>query len=236
MPSLPRLAAPLALAAALHLPALHAEEQPRYNQVGLHAEVSQEVAHDRMRIVLYSEAQQADPAQLAALTTERLNRAVQRARGAKAVEVSLGSRQSFPVYDDKGRKVVAWRERAELQLESADFTALARLGSELLGELQIAGMQFSVSTANRRQHEDQLLKDAVDAFRARAQLVSQAMGASGYRLVRLDLNAGGPPRAPLRMAAMKSLALADAAPPQQIEAGSSTLTVSADGVIELQQP
>lgn len=236
MPSLPRLAAPLALAAALYLPLLHAEEPPRYNQVGLHAEVSEEIAHDRMRIVLYSEAQQADPAQLAALTTERLNRAVQRARSAKAVEVSLGSRQSFPVYDDRGRKVVAWRERAELQLESADFAALARLGSELLGELQMAGMQFSVSTANRRQHEDQLLKDAVAAFRARAQLVSQAMGASGYRLVRLDLNAGGMPRPPLRMAAMKSMAMADSAPLPQIEAGSSSLTVSADGVIELQLP
>lgn len=236
MPIPSRLAALLALAACLPLSALHAEEPPRYNQVGLHAEVSEEVAHDRMRLVLFSEAQHADQAQLAAQTTERLNRAVQRTRTVKAVETSLGSRQSFPVYDDKGRKVVAWRERAELQLESADFAALARLGSELLGELQMAGMQFSVSTANRRQHEDQLLKDAVDAFRARAQLVSQAMGASGYRLVRLDLNAGGMPRPPLRMAAMKSMAMADSAPLPQIEAGSSTLTVNADGVIELLQP
>ncbi|HYQ39072.1 MAG TPA: SIMPL domain-containing protein [Pseudomonas sp.] len=236
MSALPRLAALLALGASLCLSPLRAEEQPRYNQISLRAEVSREVAHDRMQILLYSEAQQSDPAKLAAQTTETLNRAIERARAVKAVEVSLGSRQSFPVYDDKGRKVLAWRERAELRLESADFAALARLGSELQGELQMAGLHFSLSAANRQQHEDQLLKDAVAAFKARAQLVSQAMGASGYKLVRLDLNAGGGPRPPLRMAAMKSLAVADGAPLPQIEAGTSELTVNADGVIEVQLP
>lgn len=236
MSALPRLATLLALAASLHLSPLQAEEQPRYNQISLRAEVHREVAHDRMHVILYSEAQQSDPAKLAAQTTEILNRAIERARAVKAVEVSLGSRQSFPVYDDKGRKVLAWRERAELRLESDDFAALARLGSELLGELQMAGLQFSLSADSRQQHEDQLLKDAVAAFKARAQLISQAMGASGYKLVRLDLNAGGGPRPPLRMASMKSLAVADGAALPQIEAGTSELTVNADGVIELQLP
>ena len=87
MPIPSRRAALLALAACLPLSALHAEEPPRYNQVGLHAEVSEEVAHDRMRLVLFSEAQHADPAQLAAQTTERLNRAVQRTRFSDGTEV-----------------------------------------------------------------------------------------------------------------------------------------------------
>lgn len=235
MPALSRCAPLFALAAGLWLLPAHAEE-PRYNQIGLRAEVDREVAHDRMHMVLYSEAQHGDPAKLAAQITETLNRAVQRARAVKGVEVSLGSRHSSPVYDDKGRRIVAWRERAELRLESADFTALAQLGAGLLDELRMAGMHFSLSPANRKQHEDLLLKDAVAAFRERAQLVSEAMGARSYRVVRLDLHAGGAPRPPLlRGMAAKAMAM-DSAPVPEIEAGTSELTVNADGVIEVQMP
>ncbi|MNC12791.1 hypothetical protein D3C75_605170 [compost metagenome] len=74
------------------------------------------------------------------------------------------------------------------------------------------------------------------AFKARAQLVSEAMGARSYRLVRLDLNASGAPRPPLmRAMAMKDMNM-ESAPVPQIEAGNSQLAVNADGVIELQMP
>ncbi|MBV2134477.1 SIMPL domain-containing protein [Pseudomonas sp. MAP12] len=237
MPTLPRVSALLALGASLCiLPAL-ADEPPRYNQISLRAEVNREVAHDRMHVILYREAQHSDPAKLAMQITDTLNRAMARARTVKPVMVSLGSRQSFPVYDDQGRKVVAWRERAELRLESADFAALAQLSSALLDELQMADMHFSLSSDSRKQHEDQLIKEAVAAFKARAQLVSQAMGANSYKLVRLDLNASGAPRPPLMRAtmAMKDMSM-ERAPVPQIEGGNSELAVNADGVIELQLP
>ncbi|WP_455230229.1 SIMPL domain-containing protein [Geopseudomonas aromaticivorans] len=237
MPHLPRLAALLVLGASLCILPAQAEEQPRYNQVSLRAEVSREVAHDRMHVTLYSEAQLNDPTKLAAQITDTLNRAVTRARTVKPVSVSLGSRHSYPVYEEKGRKIIAWRERAELRLESTDFAALAQLSSALLDELQMAGMHFSLSSDSRKQHEDQLLKDAVAAFKARAQLVSQAMGASSYKLVRLDLNASGAPRPPLMRAAMamKDTSM-EGAPAPQIEGGNSELAVNADGVIEVQMP
>lgn len=235
MSRLPRFAPLLVLASGLWLLPAQAEE-PRYNQVSLRAEVNQEVAHDRMHVTLYHEAQHADPAKLAAQISETLNRAVNRARAVKPVSVSLGSRHSQPVYEDKGRRIIAWRERAELRLESADFAALAQLSSALLGELQMAGMHFSLSPDSRQRHEDQLLKDAVAAFQARAQLVSQAMGARDYRLVRLDLNASGAPRPPImRAMAMQDMHL-ESAPVAEIEAGNSQLAVHADGVIEVQLP
>ena len=59
-PSLLRRAAFVAvLASATSLPAM--AEEARYNQVALRAEVSSEVAHDRMHVTLYSEAQHSDP-------------------------------------------------------------------------------------------------------------------------------------------------------------------------------
>ncbi len=214
------------------LPFAQAEE-PRYNQVSLRAEVGREVAHDRMHVSLLREEQHADPAQLAARITASLNRALERARQEPKVSVSLGARHSQPVYEEKGRRIVAWRERAELRLESADFAALARLTAALQGELQIADMQFSLSADSRRRHEDELLREAVQAFQQRAGLLSEAMGGQGYRLVRLDLN-GGFARPPLlRAMAAKEMSLAADMPVPQIEAGNSELRVSADGVIEV---
>ena len=222
------------LTAILSQPAL---AEQRFNQVALRAEVSQSIAHDEMQVTLYSEAQDTDPAQLASLISKTLNAAVLRAREVKPVRVSLGNRNSYPVYDEKGQKITAWRERAELRLESRDFAALSELTAELLNSLKMGGMSFSMASSTRKEAEDNLLKEAISAFNARATLVSQAMGGKGFRLVSLNLNSDGFHRPmPMRMEAMKGMAMADAAPPQEIEAGSSEVTVNADGVIEVQMP
>lgn len=234
MHAMTRLALAFAFAASLGSSALLADEA-RYNQIALRAEVSQEIAHDLMHVTLYSEAQDDDPAALAAQITRTLNAAVSQARGVKGVSVALGSRNSYPVYDDKGQKITAWRERAELRLESADFATLSKLTGEMLKELKMAGMDFSIAPATRKTHEDALLKEAVVAFRARAQLATEALGGSGYKLVNLSLSSGGfQPPMPMRMA--KGMAMMDAAVTPEIEAGTSQVTVNADGMIEVQMP
>ncbi|VXB33765.1 conserved exported hypothetical protein [Pseudomonas sp. 8AS] len=212
-------------------------EEARYNQVALRAEVGQEVAHDRMFVTLYSEAQDRDPGKLAAAMTQTLNQAVERARRVKDVKVSLGSRHSYPVYEDEGKKISAWRERAEVRLESADFAPLAQLSADLLGELKMAEMSFAVADETRQKSEDALIKEAVAAFKARAQLATEALGGKGYKLVSLNLNSGGfQPVQPMRAMAMDSGSFSKSAPAQQIEAGSSKVSMAADGVIEVQMP
>lgn len=208
-------------------------DEPRYNQVSLRAEVSREVPHDRMQVTLYSESQHSDPARLAEGTTQTLNQAMQRARLAKGVTTRQGNRSSYPVYDDKGQKIVGWRERAELHLESADFAMLAGLVAELLQTLKMADMQFSVSETLGRQTEDALLKEAVAAFRARAKLATEALGGREYRLVSLSLDGGG--FQPLHSPRMKT-AMFDAAAVPEIEAGSRPISLTASGVIEVVQP
>ena len=124
---LSRLATALLLSATSLLSATAMAEEARYNQVSLRAEVNQEIAHDLMHVTLYSEAQDSDPAALAAQISKTLNAGIAQARKVKGVSVTSGSRNSYPVYDHKGQKITAWRERAELRLESADFSALSKL-------------------------------------------------------------------------------------------------------------
>ena len=242
MRTMTRIATGLAFtAASLASTGLLAAEA-RYNQIALRAEVNQEVAHDLMHVTLYTEAQHADPAKLAAEITTTLNQPLEQVRQVRGVTVKHGSRHSSPDYsenkgDDKGQKIAAWRERAEVRLESADFARLSTLTGELLQSMKMAGMDFSIATDTRKTCEDAMLKDAVNAFRARAQLATEALGGKGYKLVSLNLNTGGfqPPMA-MRNFEAKGMAMMDAAPTPQIEAGTSQVTVSADGVIEVQMP
>ncbi|MFV0456796.1 MAG: SIMPL domain-containing protein [Pseudomonas sp.] len=229
----PRSAALLACLASFScLPAI-ADDQ-RYNQVSLRAEVSSEVAHDRMHVTLYSEAQNKDPAALAAQTTRTLNEALQHARKAEGVTVSQGSRRSYPVYEGKDRQIVGWQERAELRLESADFTKLSQLTGELMQSLKMGSMGFSISDPVRKQNEDALLKDAVAAFRARAQLATEALGGKDYKVVSLNLHSGGGYQPVMRSESMKYSM--DSAPTPEVEAGTRQVSISADGIIEVQMP
>ncbi|MGN6042013.1 SIMPL domain-containing protein, partial [Serratia marcescens] len=102
----------------------------------------------------------------------------------------------------------------------------------------MGGMDFSIADATRKKNEDQLMKGAVDAFKERAQLLTEALGGKGYKLVSLSVNSAGAPRPypVMRMAAMKADASFGGAQAPEIEAGTSQVTVNADGVIEVQMP
>lgn len=218
------------------LPALAADEL-HYNQISLRAEVSQEVARDLMIVTLYSESQNSDPAKLAAEITTTMNKALGQARQVKDVTLRQGSRNSYPIYDGKGQKITGWRERAELRLESSDFAALSKLTGELLGDLKMAGMDFAIADPTRKASEDALLKDAVKAFKARAQLATEALGGKGYKIVNLNLNSNGYPQPYMRAPMMMKAASMDSAPvTPEVEAGTSQVSMTADGAIEVLMP
>ncbi|GAA0388748.1 SIMPL domain-containing protein [Pseudomonas veronii subsp. inensis] len=216
------------------LPALAADEL-HYNQISLRAEASQEVARDKMIVTLYTESQNTDPAKLAAEITTTMNQALDQAREVKAVTLRQGSRNSYPIYDTKNQKITGWRERAELRLESADFPALSKLTGELLNTLKMENMDFAIADATRKASEDALLKDAVTAFKARAQLATEALGGKGYKIVNLNFNTNGYPQPYARGGMMIKAAMMESAPTPQVEAGTSQVSMSADGVIEVLQ-
>lgn len=230
----PRTAAPLMLAGLL-LGGAAAAESPRYNQVSLSAEVSREVAHDRMEVILYSERQDTDPARLATAITTTLNQAISALRQQPNIDISLGNRSSYPVYDDSQR-IKAWREQAELRLHSTHFSELSQATARLLGPLKIQSMQFSLADSTRQQTEDQLLREAVAAFRSRAKLLTEALGGHDYQVVSLAIGGGDlPAPMPLYNAKAASMA-APPAPAAEIEAGRSEVQMRAEGIIEVRMP
>jgi predicted secreted protein len=225
------------LALGLALLTLQANaDSPRYNQISLRAEVHQAVSHDTLQVVFFTEAQDADPAKLAERITRQLNQGLETARQVEGVKVSSGNRSSHPVYDEKRQSITAWRERGEILVEGSDFAAIAQLTSRMLGNLSLGNMQFSLSPGSRRATEDELIKQAIDAFRNRADIATRSLGGSSYQIVSLGLNTQySPPPTLFRGVARMAMADAEMSAPN-LEGGQSDVTVSADGVIEVSIP
>ena len=231
MPQITRTLLSAGLLSALLWPCAQADDS--YNRINLSAEVSREVPFDLMQVSLYSEAQQQDPAALSSQITTALNQALKIAKGEPKVQVSLGSRSSYPIYDKDGKQIIGWRERGELRLESADFATLSKLTGSLLSNLKMASMNFALADSTRKASEDELLNQAVQAFKARAALATQALGGTGYKVVNLNLSSGYNP--PMPRMNMKALAMsADAAGAPVIEAGNAKVSINAEGSIEVQ--
>ncbi|MGQ0511728.1 MAG: SIMPL domain-containing protein [Betaproteobacteria bacterium] len=224
----------LALAAAATGLAANAQApEPRFNQVELQAEASREVQNDLMTANLYAEA--SDPS--AAKVADQLNRAtaeaLKLAGSEKAVKARSGYSQTYPVNDRNG-KVTGWRGRSEVRLESKDTKAMAALIARLQASMQLSGVSFSVSPDLRRQTENDLINEAVAAFKARADIAAKAIGGRAYKIRRIGLNTGGMQASPRPMLARGMAAQSAEVSTPVFEAGTSVVNVVAAGTVEVE--
>ena len=208
-------------------------EPPRYNQVDLQAEVAREIQNDLMLASVHAEANDASAAKVA----DQLNRvtadALKTAGDFKSVKPRSGFNQTFPVYD-RNNKLTGWRGRAEVRLESKDFAAMANLIGKLQSSMQLGGVTFTVSPELRRQTENDLITEAVAAFRSRADIATKAIGGKSYRIRRIGINTGGMFPPPRPMAAQARAAAPAEVTPPTFEGGTSTVQVSANGSVQVE--
>lgn len=201
------------------------------DQVSFQVEAGRDVDNDRAMAVLAVTAENREPAQLAREVNEAMHWALEQLRGQSLIQSRSGSYQTFPVYDDG--KIVRWRARQELQLETGNVEALSQMLGVLQTRLQIQSLQFSVSPEKRQAAEASLIEEALAAFRQRAQLIRKALDAESYSLMDVSVNTGGIQHPlPLRAEAM-SAAVKAAVPPPAFSQGTSRVTVQVSGRIHL---
>jgi predicted secreted protein len=205
--------------------------EPRYNTVQLQADVQREVQNDLLTATLYAELSDSSPAALASAMNQRVNEALRVAKAYPGVRARSGASRTYPVYT-KGNVLQGWRGRAEIRIDSRDFEAASGLIGELQATLQLAQVGFAVAPETRRAVENELIAEAIHAFKARAEIIRDALAGDGYKLQNLNVSGGhgAPPPRPLMAR--------DAAPAQSVvapefEAGVSVLTVTASGAIEI---
>lgn len=214
---------PVAMAAAQ-------EQQPMYNQVHIDAQVEQDVENDQLEVTLVVEKQGSRPDKIAAEINETMDWALQQSRNERDIDVSTRAYQTYPIY--KNREIIGWRATQELQLKSTRITELTGLVGLLQARLQVRQMNFSPTRENRVRMENELISQAMEAFRQRAEIIKGHMDNMDYRIVNLHVNTGqgGPVmyREPMMARAMDSSA--EMAP--AVEAGTSKVIVTVSGSIQ----
>jgi len=201
------------------------------NRVSFQVESSRDVANDWIEAVVGITDEDPDSAQLAARINAKMSRAMAVAKAASAVRVKSGGYATHPVHQDG--KIRRWRASQDLVLESADVEAITLLVGKLQSELQLRSIEFSISPERRQATEDELIAEALTAFKARAEIVRQNLGASHYEIVDLsiDTQGGQPPRPVFAEARVMA---ATQVPPPALEGGTSRLSVRVGGTIELE--
>ena len=225
----------LSLAASLWLAAgaLAAEPAPpRYNTVEFQVDVQREVQNDLLNASLYVELNDASAAALANAINKSANEALRVARDYKSVRVRSGNNQTYPVYA-KGNVLQGWRGRAEIRIESKDFGAASALIGKLQAMMQLGNISFSVAPETRRAMEEELIVEAIGAFKARAEIVKTAFAGRSYKVQRLNVASGHNLPQPRFAVARSAMSSAQEVTAPSFEAGVSQLTVTANGAIEV---
>jgi len=208
-----------------------ADSKQAEDQVSFQVEVGRDVENDRVTAILNVTAEALKPAKLADSINSTMTWALEQARANQKVKVRSGAYQTYPVYEDK--KIVRWRGRQELQLESPDVDQLSELVGTLQSRLQMQSLQFSVSPGKRRQVEDALIEQALAAYQQRAEIIRKSLGAQGYRLLEVNIHTAGQDRPiPLRAEAVSMMSRSSVSQPA-MEQGTSRVNVQASGKIRL---
>jgi len=199
--------------------------------IDLSAEASRPAANDLLRASLYAEADGDNPAEPARAVNREIGKALEALRAYPAVSAKSGQQGAYPLYD-QNQKLKGWRARAELLLETTDPAAAA----ELLGKLQamrlaLGHLNLSPSPATRAAAEDDSLRAAIGAFRARAGLIAEQFG-KPWTIRQLTVQQQGAQPLPVARQARPLMAAMEAAP-IPLEAGESQVTTHVGGQIEL---
>lgn len=208
-------------------------ETTGYDQISFQTEVKEEIQNDEVRASLYKKAQALNAKALATTLNTSINKALAIAKRYPSVTVSTGQQNTYPRYD-KNDKIIGWTGQANIDLKSTDFAATSQLIADLQETLVMDNLNFGVSNTKKDALEQKLMTDASRAFQQQAKNLTRAWDARGYRVVTVSLNTGNNYPRPMYTSMNMKAEMADASvPSQNFESGNSTISVTANGTIEL---
>jgi len=206
-----------------------ADEQVQFNIVNLRVEQSREVVNDVMVVIMQAAAQKNSSSEAAQSVNETMGWADTIISADQRVKHKTLNYQTRPIYQNK--TVTGWTASQQLHLQSHDVEALTKMAGSLQRQLQIVSMRFQVSPKVRTEELETLIVEALEAFNAKAELVTQTMKAKDYRLVNVSIDENGGPMPYRGLVQAEAMSARAAAP--SVEAGESKIQVSVSGSIQL---
>lgn len=211
-----------------------AAQNEKWPQASLNAQASAPISQDTVKITLATEISDVSQAKAASRLSKTLDSVMKQVKDTDKVKnatikVTSGNYQLWPL-NDKDGKISSWHGRAEILLESRDFSAASDLAGALSDRMPVANLNFSVSPQARSRQEHELLADAARAFRDRAQAVTDAFGFARYTIRNVQVGGAGAQHQPAPRAMAMSLQKSADIP---LEGGTETVIVTVRGSIFL---
>lgn len=218
------------VAGVLSMPAYAKDSIVTTPSATLSASAAVNIAQDIVHITLVAEESADKQDAVVKALNNKLDSVMQDAKKAADITAKSGAYRVWPITNNDG-KITQWRGYAEIVLKSGDFAASSALAAKLSDRMPINNLSFSVSDKAKAEHEESLIRQAVDSLNARAAILADSLGYKDYQIIKLDLgNSGNRPVSP--MPRLMSAVAADAAS-TPIESGEENFTVSVQAEISL---
>ncbi len=206
------------------------DSEPLFNQINLQAQSEREIPNDQLTVLLNVEEEGKEATKIANKINQDMKWALSKTRNHSDIETRTLSYNTYPIYDK--RTVIAWHATQQLELKSTNITELSEFVGDLQERLQVKNMNFSPTKKTRERYEDELIEEAMIAFRRRVEVIKKHMDEKNVRIVNMNIHTGGshaqPVYAKSRMMAMDSMERSAPA----VEAGTSKLTVTINGSVQ----
>jgi len=220
----------LLILSLLFIPPALAEE-PAGTRVSISAQAEARATNDEVVVSFRIIAEGPLPRPLQQ-EVNRISQAVDKRLASEKLKLKTTDRRMEPQWDRQHNRRIGWRLEQTAEAKSQDLDVVPEWvqAIEELG-VQLQGVSYRVSSKASRAVQDELRKQAVASFRAKAATMAKALSAPSYRVISLQ-TAQAQPVYPARGRMVMGMAM-EAAEPPAMQAGESRISVSVSGEIEL---
>lgn len=212
---------------------VQADVPEQYNQITFETQSKSVIENDEVVAILSKRIQEKNSKDLASKLNKTINQAMSIAKKYPMVKVITDNQRTEPMYGKNGN-IIGWTGVASVRLVSKDMAVTSELIADLQSILVLDNLSFEVSSEKYDAVQKQLMIEASKAFQEQAQSLAKAWNAKGYRLVQVRISPQDYYRPqPVVMFMKTSGNNEESVPSQSLEAGTSTIRVSASGKIQL---
>ncbi|MGD9943167.1 MAG: SIMPL domain-containing protein [Burkholderiaceae bacterium] len=202
-------------------------------QLSVSASAYRDVEQDRVTVTLYAERESPAPATGQTQVSQALGPVLEQLKARSDLEVQTAGYRTDPVWQQS--RVVGWRTRGSIRITAKPTESFNRMIGEFAGKLNIESVMYSLSRETQLAVEQSLIAEAVQAFRAKAETATKALGFRSFAVRDISIDGAAPPRPepmPRMMAMARDAGAAEAAPLPSAQ-GKTTVSVTVSGTVAL---
>jgi len=214
----------------LTLPVYAHDDEVLFNTVNLQAQAERDIPNDQMTVALVTEHDGSDAARVARMINQDMAWALEVIKKHPFAQYQTKGYRTWPLYD-ADQEITGWHALQEVELASSNMEGLSGLIGKLQEKMQVREMSFSPTDATRRKIENELILEAMQAFRERIGIVRKTMDDKNYRIINLTINTGGHQPPVFYERALAASATAES-PPPAVQAGTSRMVITVNGSVQ----